>query len=444
METTSQEKALSKTNKMASDTGDAKQIEESPPATSAPSPPNDVESSEPIDYSAEGTEEDIERKGVFDQLTERIENLYETKLQESLQLKAEYEELAYNVIHKIIRKVKTVDERFRPNSLVSLGMPYNGVADSGVTDFEMMLQLSLGTNNSLYLHREKSGKAARIQPISTNLWQDCMDENSMYISPKRVTRVLRQYVKRAVYVIRKYITTKKVQKIPEGLTDIDMDDERFKIVIRINQVLRVTLLPAVSIPDMRIDLSRKNIPSTTHVVAVQLTGGKIQPNAVDANNNPSPMMKLPPSMTSSNSGKSVKMVWQYSFFVAEKNKMRTISDGCRIKLLRIMTEIRDNEPELSALTPYHLQTIFFHETERLHRRRDWKESKMAPRFLDFLRAITGTLEKGICENYFMRPPDYTVVNLYEEVDPKALQEMKTHIERIIENPIQCLERLECK
>ena len=339
--------------------------------------------------------------------------------------------------------MKTVDARFRPNSLVSLGMPYNGVPDSGFTDFEMMLQLSLGTNNSLYLHRERSGKSARIQPISSSLWQDCIDENSVYISPKRVTRVLRQYVKRAVYVLRKYITTRKVQKIPEGLTEIDMEDEKFKIVIRINQVLRVTLLPAVSIPDSRSDMSRKDIPSTTHVVAVQENKNLV----VDENNNNQPQ---PPMWTSASSnskkkeGNDVKLVWKYSFFVAEKNKLRTISDGCRIKLLRILTEIRDNEQELSSLTPYHLQTIFFHETERLQRRRDWEESKMASRFMDFLRAIANTLAKGVCENYFMRPPDYSMVNLYEEMNQNDLEDTKTHVETIIEDPLGCLERLEIK
>lgn len=406
---------------------DAKPIEEEAPPTQS--------------KSINENDEDPERKDILDQLTEKIEHIYETKVQESLQLKAEYEDLAYNVIHKIIRKVKTVDARFRPNSLVTLGIPYNGVPDSGITDFEMMLQLSLGTNNSLYLHRERSGKSARIQPISSNLWQDCIDENSMYISPKRVTRVLRQYVKRAVYVLRKYITSKKVQKLPEGLTDIDMEDERFKIVIKINQVLRVTLLPAVSIPDSRSDMSRKDIPSTTHVVAVQLQEKK--QNRDENNNEPPPPIWASTSSKSSKrkEERNAKLVWQYSFFVAEKNKLRTISDGCRIKLLRILTEIRDNEKELSGLTPYHLQTIFFHETERLHRRRDWKEGKMASRFMDFLRAIANTLDKGVCENYFMRPPDYSLMNLYEETDANDLQEMKTHIEKIIENPLGCLDRL---
>ena len=94
---------------------DAKPIEEEAPPTQS--------------KSINENDEDPERKDILDQLTEKIEHIYETKVQESLQLKAEYEDLAYNVIHKIIRKVKTVDARFRPNSLVTLGIPYNGVPD---------------------------------------------------------------------------------------------------------------------------------------------------------------------------------------------------------------------------------------------------------------------------------------------------------------------------
>eukprot|EP00111_Clytia_hemisphaerica_P018345 TCONS_00054249-protein len=392
-----------------------------------PAPPKDS----PVDDV-----EDTKRKAILDQLGERIEAIYDTKIQETLQLKAEYEDLAYSVIHKIIRKAKTVDARFRPNSLVSLGMPYSGIQDSGIIEFEMMLQLCMGTNNSLYLHHERGGKSARIQPVSTSLWQDCMDENSVYISPKRVTRVLRQYVKRAVYVLRKYIDMKKFQKLPEGLTEIYMEDERFKIVLRINQNLRVTLLPAVSIPDSRSDMSRKDIPSTSHVVAIQLPEKSAIPFVVDENNNlPSPIPKM------KRKGRHIKLVWQYSFFVAEKNKLRTISDGCRIKLLRLLTEVRESESALAKITPYHLQTIFFHETDRLHRRRDWKESKMAARFLDLLRALALTLDKGSCENYFMRAPDYPSDNLYEEIGLKELQVMKKHVESLIENPIDCLERL---
>ena len=376
-----------------------------------------------------------ERKAMLDSLPEKLDEFYESKVHESLQRKADLEELSYNVVHKIIRKVHTVDSRFRPTSLLSLGMPYEGVHgdDNRVTEFEMMIQLSLGINNSLYVHREKNGRVVRIQPVTSNLWQDCMEENSMFISPKRVTRVLRQYVKRTVHVLRKYLDAGKKEKLPDGLRCLELEDERFKIVLRINNDLRVTLLPAVSIPDSRIDMTRKDLPSTSHVVAM-LQEDEQHVEVLDENNN----APSPPIIKMHNQNKHIKLHWQYSFFVAERNKMRTISDGCRSKLLRIITEIRDRDITLAGLSPYHLQTMFFYEVDRVSRRRDWKETKMASRFVDFLRAISKHLERGVCTNYFMNPPDFETINLFDDLRLEDMRAMKCTIDSYIENPLGCL------
>jgi len=377
---------------------------------------------------------------MLDSLADRLDQFYESKVYESLKRKADLEELAYNVIHKIIRKVHTVDSRFRPNSLLSLGMPYDGIHgdnnEGRITEFEMMIQLALGTNNSLYMHREKNGKAARIQPVTSNLWQDCMDENSMFISPKRVTRVLRQYVKRTVHVLRKYIDAGKTEKLPDGLQHVELEDQRFKIVLRINNDLRVVLLPAVSIPDSRGDMTRKDLPSTSHVVALLQEDQDVTENLDENNNAPPPLP--PPILKMHNRNKHVKLQWQYSFFVAERNKMRTISGGCRSKLLRIITEVRDGDAALGRLSPYHLQTMFFYEVDRVQRQRDWKEGKMASRFVDFLRAISKHLECGVCTNYFMNPPDYETINLFDNLRLEDMQAMKKTIDSYIENPLECL------
>jgi len=108
------------------------------------------------------------------------------------------------------------------------------------------------------------------------------------------------------------------------------------------------------------------------------------------------------------------------------------------KLLRIITEVRDGDAALGMLSPYHLQTMFFYEVDRVQRQRDWKEGKMASRFVDFLRAISKHLECGVCTNYFMNPPDYETINLFDNLRLEDMQAMKKTIDSYIENPLECL------
>lgn len=399
--------------------------------------------------TADVLSKDPTRKHVVDQLSDKLQAFYDSRVQESLHRKAECEDLVYNVVHKIIRKVQTVDSRFRANSLVSLGMPYDGIHGDELTDFEIMLQLSMGSNNSLFLHRYKNGLTTRIQPISGNVWEDCIESNSNCISPKHVTCLLRQYVKRSVYVLRKYIDGRRTDKLPEHLTSLELEGDKNRIYLRINKNIRVRVLPSVSIPDCRTDMSRKDNPSSSHVVAVcqqqPPTFPKKDENEniveiiLDENNN---KCILSPDNNNNTSAreqeKNTRVVWKFSFFVAEKNKMRTIIEGCRIKLLRILTEIRDNDLRLHALTPYHLQTMFFHETDRLHRRREWKDTKIASRFLDILRTVSAHLENGVCMNYFMQPPNYPAVNLFEDISRAELQQMKEVVNGILEKPLDVL------
>ncbi|XP_057293439.1 mitochondrial dynamics protein MID51-like [Hydractinia symbiolongicarpus] len=375
-------------------------------------------------------------------LKEQLQDFYDNKVQLGLHRKTSYEDIAYNVVHKIIRKVQTADSRFRANSLVSLGIPYDGLQAGQPIYFEMMLQLSLGSNNSLYLLKDKNPQFARVQPIDQVVWADCMGKNSLYISPKSVLRLLRHYVKRAVHVLRKHIDTNKREKLPVELQSLELEEGRYNVSVIINHDIHVKILPSITIPDCRRDLSRLDCPSTSHVVAVQvpytdtLYDGNGN-NDYQQNNNNNTSINSDESNSSDNSDSihdDSKLVWKLSFFVAEKNKMRTVSDGCRIKILRILTEIRDNDPNLTLLSAYHLKTIFFHETDHLRRRRDWSESKIAKRFLGILKSTSESLYEGVCLSYFMQPPDFPRLNLFNGIDKHDLDKMKIAIDKIINDP----------
>ena len=149
-------------------------------------------------------------------------------------------------------------------------------------------------------------------------------------------------------------------------------------------------------------------------------------NGIDLNNNDTSEENL------------TRYVWKFSFFVAEKNKMRTVADGCRIKLLRILTEIRDQKSKLHSLSSYHLKTIFFHEIDQYQKPRDWNEAKLPQRFLSFLRRISDYLQNESCPCYFMKPPDFPSVNLFESILSRDLQNMQKVIDDIITNPIETL------
>ena len=88
-------------------------------------------------------------------MDEKLQQYYDKKVLKSLETKTKYEELSYQVVHKLIRKIHTIDTRFRANSLVKIGIPYDGVHGDDPIYFEMMLQLSLGESNSVFLQREQ-------------------------------------------------------------------------------------------------------------------------------------------------------------------------------------------------------------------------------------------------------------------------------------------------
>ena len=357
-------------------------------------------------------------------MDEKLQQFYDKKVLKSLETKTKYEELSYQVVHKLIRKIHTIDTRFRANSLVKIGIPYDGVHGDDPIYFEMMLQLSLGESNSVFLQREQSSLYARIQPVAEGLWDDCIDKHNLHISPKKISRLFRQYLKRSVYSLKKHLDNKKKEKLPDGLTSIEIEDGQFNSTVIINKDMRVRILPAIAIPDCRSDLTRKHCPSSSHVVAVPKSSTSLDEihknHKVDKDFN--------------------KIAWKLSFFVAEKNKIRTVSDGCRMKLLRILTEIRDQDQRLRFISSYHLKTIFFYETDRLNGRRDWFDSKFSQRFLGLLRSVATHLQNETCPNYFMQPPDFPILNHFEDIPKEQLKKMKTAIEEIIAEPLKFFDK----
>jgi len=361
-----------------------------------------------------------DRKNELMHLNDHLQTYYDKNVVKSLERKTKIEDFAYNITHKVIRKIQTADERFRANGLVTLGIPYDGIHAGKPIYLEMMLQLSLGKNNSVYLVRDKTSQYARVQPYAQEAWDDCMGRTNTYILPNLILKLLRKYMKRTVYVLSKYIDTNNKEKTPEGLKSIELEPGHFNTTIVINDNIRVRVLPALSVPDCRNDLTRKDLPSSSHVVAIPKRIKSVE----DILNNNVPK-----------EGDAERIVWKYSFFVAEKNKMRTVVEGCRIKLLRILTEIRDSDPQLTGLSSEHLKTIFFQEVDRVQGRRDWNESKLSQRFLGIVRKVSLSLSDMNCLSYFIQPPDFPSLNLFDEFDGKQLKEMQNVFDEILTDPI---------
>ena len=132
------------------------------------------------------------------------------------------------------------------------------------------------------------------------------------------------------------------------------------------------------------------------------------------------------------------MMWRLSFYVAEKNRIRALSEGCRVQLLRILTEIRDNEDQLKKLSSYHVKTLLFHESDEYPDFHEWSADKITRRFFGLLERLKKALKEGNLPHYFMQPPDFKPVNLFADLDGKTLSDMLDVIEDIMENPMGVL------
>ena len=343
----------------------------------------------------------------LDPVSKQLNEFYENRVRLSLDRKEICEEIAYNAVYKCLRKIQSVDDRFRANSLISHGIPYDGLQAEEQIQLDMMVQLPFGTSTGMHLAKDKSCGIVRIQPESTNvgMWDDCITRNG-YISAAKVNRLLQKFFKKAVSVLQMYIKERKTDKLPKALTSIHLEEGPV-LRLTVNKDIAIDVLPAFVIPDSRADLTRRDVPSSSHVV--------VRPHHQN------------------------ELIWRYSFYVAEKNRIRALGgESCRIQLLRILQEIRDNEDSLKPLSSYHLKTLLFHEADKIHDPAEWSAQKISTRFFGLLETLKVALKDHELKDYFMHPPEFDEVNLFANLDGKTLSDMMDVVEDIIEHPLEIL------
>lgn len=342
----------------------------------------------------------------LDPVAVQLNEFYENRVRISLERKEICEEIAYNSVHKCLRKIQMVDNRFRANSLVSQGIPYDGLQAEEPIQMDMLVQLSPGYSSAMYTACDERTGGIRLQPSSEDysVWEDCITTNG-FLSAGKINSLLRRYVKKAVKILNLHIKDKRAEKLPKHLSSIAVEKGPV-IRLTINKDISVDILPAFVIPDSRTDPSRRDCPSSSHAVC--------KPHVQN------------------------EMIWRLSFYVAEKNRVRALSDGCRVQLLRILTEIRDNEDQLKKLSSYHVKTLLFHESDKYPDFHEWSADKITQRFFGLLERLKKALKDGNLPHYYMQPPDFEPVNLFADLDGKTLSDMLDVVEDIMANPLDIL------
>lgn len=334
----------------------------------------------------------------LDPIAVQLYDFHENQARLSLERKEICEEIAYNAVHKCLRKIEAVDNRFRANSLVSQGIPYDGLQAEEPIQMVVLVQLSLGPTTALYMARDPRTGGVRIQPTSTSVkvWDDCQTNNGFIVASK-VNVLLRKYIKKAVTMLNLHIKEGHRDKLPKGLTSIQLEPGPV-IKLTVNRDISIDVLPAFVNSDYRKDSSRKNCPSSSHIVC---------------------------------KAHHSELMWRLSFYVGEKNKLRAIgTTGCRMQLLRILTEIRDTEDELKPLSSFHLMHLLFHESDAIPDPNEWATDRITARFFGLLNNLKQCLKEGELLHYFMQPPDHESVNLFANFDGKTLSDMYDIVEDI--------------
>ena len=345
----------------------------------------------------------------LDPLAVALNNFYENRVRLGLERKEICEDIAQAVSDKILRKIETADSRFRGKSVVSQGIPYDGLQAEEAIHLDMFVQLSFGKSSAVFFRKDED-QGLHVQPESSTVWKDCLSKNG-FLSAEKVNKILRYYVAKAVKVLNRYIRKGSKEKLPKRLRSISMKDGT-EIVLIVNKDITINLLPAFVLPDSRLDPARQDCPSSSHVVC--------RPFIYD-------------------SARKMKMVWNWCFFVAEKNRIRALgAPSCRVQLLRILTEIRDTHEGLRLLSSYHLKHVLFHETHRLNDVNMWASEHISERFKDLLQRLLSFLQEGNLPHYFMQPPDFETVNLLEDIDSDSLQEMSEAVLKILQDPCESL------
>lgn len=345
----------------------------------------------------------------LDPLAVALNNFYENRVRLGLERKEICEDIAQAVSDKILRKIETADSRFRGKSVVSQGIPYDGLQAEEPIHLDMFVQLSFGKSSAVFVRKDED-EGLHVQPESSTVWKDCLSRNG-FLSADKVNKILRYYVAKAVKVLSRYIRKGAKEKLPKRLRNISMKDGA-EIVLIVNKDITINLLPAFVLPDSRLDPARQDCPSSSHVVC--------RPFIYD-------------------SARKMKMGWKWCFFVAEKNRIRALGGpSCRVQLLRILTEIRDTHEGLRMLSSYHLKHVLFHETHRLNDVNLWASEHISERFKDLLQRLLGFLQEGNLPHYFMQPPDFEMVNLLENVDSDTLHEMSEAVLKLLQDPCESL------
>ncbi|XP_028397470.1 uncharacterized protein LOC114521292 [Dendronephthya gigantea] len=345
----------------------------------------------------------------LDPLALALNNFYENRVRLGLERKEICEDIAQAVSNKVLKKIETADNRFREKSVLSQGIPHDGLQAEESIHFDMLVQLSFGKSSAVFFRKDDDG-GLHVQPESSTIWKDCLSRNG-FLSADKVNKILRYYVGKAVKVLHRYIRKGAKEKLPKRLRSISMK-EGTEIVLIVNKDITINLLPAFVLPDSRVDPARQDCPSSSHVVC--------RPFLDDSS------MKM-------------RMMWKWCFFVAEKNRIRALGGpSCRVQLLRILTEMRDTHEGLRELSSYHLKHVLFHETQRLNDVNQWASKHISERFRDLLKRLVGFLEEGNLPHYFMQPPDFEAVNLLEGIDSGTLKEMSGAVLRILQDPLESL------
>ena len=355
-------------------------------------------------------------------LSDHLQDFYERRVCPGLTRKQTCEDIAYAVMHKVLRKVQTVDERFRGTNLVPHGITYDGLKAGKPIYFEMILTLSLDLKDTLVVAKDSDSPFVRIKPMSGELWKDCMTRGGFILASK-VQNLLRKYVKQAVHVLRKYISQGRTEKYPNSLKSLFIEGVN-GICLIINRDIHVRVLPAFCIPDTRSDLKRRDCPSSSHVVCCSKTNVGMMSLFTEIQ-----------ETAETNDTKKAETAWRVSFYVAEKNKMRALGDGCRIQMLRILTEIRDNEENLSSISSYHFKTLLFYVCDEKPDAKDWDQREMDKRYLDLLRKLREFMLSGLMPHYFMKDSEFPSFNLFEDIDENELKSMAEFIQDMVSNPL---------
>lgn len=346
----------------------------------------------------------------LDPLTVALNHFYENRVRLGVERKEICEDIAQAVSGKILRKIETADSRFRGRSVVSQGIPYDGLQAEESIQLDMIVQLSFGKSSAVFFTKDEESDGLHVQPESSTVWKDCLSRNG-FLSADKVNQSLRHYVSKAVNVFNRYVKEGAKEKLPKRMSSISMKDGA-EIILIVNKDITINLLPAFVIPDSRMDPARQDCPSSSHVVC--------RPYIFE-------------------SGRKMKMVWKWSFFVGEKNRIRALgSPSCRVQLLRILTEIRDTHEGLKMLSSQHLKHLLFHEADRLSDIAFWSSEKISERFKDLLKRLLNFLQEGNLPHYFMQPPDFEAINLLDDIDGDTLQGMSEVILRILDDPHESL------